>query len=425
MEENRKIDFGKIFRGDSIIWIVFFTFMLVSIMEQFSAGSALTYKYGSISGPILRHTASLLAGAVIMFILSYIPVRWLRSPWIVWLAYGGTCVMQLMTFTSFGRKYNGARRWIEIHGQLIQPSEFLKVALMLLVARLMWRYQELKYKNEELSKAYYWGALVAILVPAVLVIHSNMSSAIMMLVAGGFVLFLGGLEKKHIAIIGGAAVILFGGLYTLHLNGMKLGGHMDSGMNRVDHIWKPTDPATAYLINKDSTDFQEKMCKVAIANGRMPKGPGNSEVRDKLPLAFADSIFAICIEDLGLLGAILLIMLYFVILYRGGHFAVHSPDVFTALIVSGLSLMLTMQAIISMLVVCGFGPNTGQPLPFISWGVWDILSMSAVLGVILSASHHIKNGADEPSSQKEEAVVTPKTTRRRRRKESDIIEDLD
>ena len=146
--------------------------------------------------------------------------------------------------------------------------------------------------------------------------------------------------------------------------------------------------ADRYRITDENRQIMNS--KIAIANGISPSGPGNSEQRDYLPLAFSDFIFAVIVEEYGILGAVFTIALYLGILFIGGQIARNCDRAYPALLVTGLSILIVLQAMISMAVTVQLGPVTGQPLPLISRGGTSILVTSAYLGIILSISQYTR-----------------------------------
>jgi cell division protein FtsW len=225
----------------------------------------------------------------------------------------------------------------------------------------------------------------------------NLSTAILL---GGIVLilwFLARIPWKYIlSTIGIAIVLLVAGYAIVEFGFVRSGKTIERGpfkraitwVNRVDDIFaEHADDSAEFKLTDDN--YQRSIAKVAVARGgRSPFGvlPGNSQERDYLPQAFADYIFAIIVEESGVFGALVLIFIYMAVLFRACQTSSRFGDYAALLMVMGLALMLTCQALVSMMVAVGLGPVTGQPLPLISRGGTSALITSAYFGIIMSVS---------------------------------------
>ena len=173
---------------------------------------------------------------------------------------------------------------------------------------------------------------------------------------------------------------------------------------RIDRHFEH-DNASKYVLTDEN--IQEVYSSVAIARGgKSPVGvlPGNSKERDYLPLAFADYIFAIFVEESGIAGALFLIFLYLAILFRACNISSRYNDMPAMLMTMGLALMITCQALISMLVAVGLGPVTGQPLPLISRGGTSVLITSIYFGIMMAVSREQKELQNRVNETKEESL---------------------
>jgi len=284
----------------------------------------------------------------------------------------------LLLYTlAFGSHINNASRWIPIPGTGLsfQTSDLAKLALITYLARTLSRKQE-TIKNVKESFAPIMGAVCVVFA---LIAWANMSTALMLFGVSILLLIMGRISIKQIGITCLAGILVVAGI-------MFLGPRRHLYMTRINTFMHPekVDPDKA---------FQANHAKIAIANGGiLGRGPGNSVERNYLPESYSDEIYAIIVEEYGLLGGIALIGLYLFLLYRCIKIVTKAPKAFGALLAAGLSFSLTIQAFANMAVAVGLGPVTGVPLPLVSMGGTSILFTSVAFGIILSVSRDI----DEP-----------------------------
>ncbi len=237
-----------------------------------------------------------------------------------------------------------------------------------------------------------------------LILPENFSTAILLFGVIFVMMFIGKVSGKKLAMLAGG--ILVAGVLTVLFIEIIPEEKTPSVMHRF-YTWESRikqkfladdNPENAYVINDDN--LQVMHGKIAIARGGVTGVlPGNSVQRDFLPQAYSDFIYAIIVEELGLIGGIVVILLYMTLLFRAGRIATLSRTVFPALLVIGLSLMIVTQAFVSMAVATSLGPVTGQPLPLISRGGTSILITSIYFGILLGVTRQIKeqvNPEDEP-----------------------------
>jgi cell division protein FtsW len=297
--------------------------------------------------------------------------------------------MLLLTYAGMGVTINGATRWLRIGGIVFQPSELAKLTLIIVVADLLSR-----IKNKDDEKKYFFIVLGITGFVCLLILFNNLSTTLLL---GGIVFLLFFLARVHIKYWGSVFLItvalLVGGYFLVKEVYVKPGRQIEASLmqraitwvNRVDAM---VEEFKAPGDSKQSLEenYQRTIAKVAIAHGgASPVGvlPGNSTERDFLPQAFADYIFAIIVEESGLIGSFLLMLLYLSILFRSCLISSKYADYSAMLMVMGLALMLTCQALVSMMVSVGIGPVTGQPLPLISRGGTSALVTSLYFGIIM------------------------------------------
>jgi cell division protein FtsW len=285
---------------------------------------------------------------------------------------------------------NGAARWVRIAGITFQPSELAKLSLIIVVAD-----QLARIRTEEDKWKYFLRTLIITGVVALPIMASNLSTAILIC---GIVFCLWVLAripwKYTLSVVGIAVVVLMLGYLLVEFAFVRPGHEMHgpfkratTWVSRIDRHFADDDGGSKYQLTDDN--IQEVYASVAIARGgTTPLGvfPGNSKERDYLPLAFADYIFAIIVEESGVIGAGFLIFLYLAILFRACNVSSRYSDMPAMLMVMGLALMITCQALISMLVAVGLGPVTGQPLPLISRGGTSVLITSVYFGIMMGVS---------------------------------------
>lgn len=382
---------------DKTYWALFLTLVVVAVIALFSAGSTLVYERHSVLGPVLSQMIFLFLGVAIAFFIQFVPSMYIRAGGYVLLGFSLLCLYFIMLFphSSMVATINGASRWIKIGGFTFQPSELAKLSLIIVVADLLSR-----IKTEEDKKKYFFWTLGLTAATALPIMTGNLSTAVLL---GGIVLimwFLAHLPWKYIlATVGIAVALLVAGYLIVEFGFVrqhrKMGGPFARAVTwvgRIDDIFtEHNQDAAEFKLTDDN--YQRSIAKVAVARGgKSPVGvlPGNSQERDFLPQAFADYIFAIIVEESGMVGAIFLIFIYLAVLFRACLTSSRFGDYAAMLMVMGLALMLTCQALVSMMVAVGLGPVTGQPLPLISRGGTSAVITSVYFGIIMAVSREQK-----------------------------------
>jgi cell division protein FtsW len=287
----------------------------------------------------------------------------------------------------FGANVNEASRWVTIPiiNQTFQTSDLAKLALITFLARTLSKKQE---NIKDVKKAFL-PIMASVCVVFVLIALANLSTALMLFGVSILLLIMGRISIKQISIVGLAGVVLLGAV-------MMLGPRRKTYISRIDTFIHPekADPDKA---------FQSNHAKIAIATGGIfGKGPGNSTQRNFLPHPYSDFVFALIIEEYGMVGGVGLVLLYLLFLYRCVLIVTDSPKAFGALLAAGLSFSLTIQAFANMAVAVGLGPVTGVPLPLVSMGGTSILFTSVAFGIILSVSRDIE---EKKLKSKEKVII--------------------
>jgi len=378
----------KYLRGDTTLWIVFIMLCIVSIIEMYSASSTLAYKAANHTIPVLRHASFLAGGALIAILVHLIPYRYIRLFSYIVLAFS---FLMLIVVLFKGHSENDASRWIVIGGFQFQPSEFAKLSVIIVAADFISRIRD--SKTDE--KKYFWSTLIMLAIICPLILVENFSTAVILFGVVFLMMFIGRVSIKRLLILLGsivlAVVLGFGAIKAIPQDKMpKAFDRAYTWIARIDRFSEASDGKDdKYIITDENRQVQHG--RIAIARGGIfGVFPGNSVERDYLPQAYSDFIYAIIIEEMGLGGGLLVILLYLILLFRAGRIATQSPTVFPAVLVIGLSLMIVIQAFVSMSVATSLGPVTGQPLPLISRGGTSILITCIYFGIIFGITRQLK-----------------------------------
>jgi cell division protein FtsW len=354
----------KNLQGDKVIWATVFGLSLISILVVYSAIGTRAYRESaSTEWLLLKHTIHILIALGAIWVAHKIDYRFYSrlSKIGLWISIP----LLIYTFTN-GVSINDASRWIAIpiFGSF-QPSDFASLALIINIASMLSkRQQNIDDIKESLIPILMWCGVICGLIAL-----TNLSTAILLLATCFLIMFIGRVPVKYLAmlvlvgILAGAAAIQFG------VRG-------ETAKNRI----------TNFVEGKE-LPFQAKHARIAVATGGVVgKGPGNSDQRNILPHPYSDFVYAIVIEEYGMIGGIVVLALYLILLHRGMKAAYNSERAFAGLLSAGLSFDLVCQAMVNMGVVVGLGPITGQPLPFISMGGTSMIFTGLSVGIILSVS---------------------------------------
>jgi cell division protein FtsW len=383
----------KNFKGDPIIWTIVLLLIAISAVEMYSASSALAFRQSDYNSPVLRHILFLSVGFCIVFVVHLIPYK--RFPMAGTLLLPFSIVLLAITLV-MGVSTNNASRWLEIGGFQFQPSELAKLAVIIVLAFILGRKQQEKQPADESFKI----GMIILAVTCVMILPENFSTGILLFLVGFLMMFFGRISLKKLGktmgIIVGLCLLLY--LIAPYMPEVKPFHRLSTWRERVDqHFFNKggKKDLKTFVINDDN--YQAAHAKIAVANSNgLGLGIGNSVERDFLPQAYSDFIFAIIIEETGLIGALVVMLLYLILLFRAGVLANKSPSAFSALLVMGLTSMIVVQAFLNMAVAVGLAPVTGQPLPMISRGGTSILVTSIYFGIILSVSRYVNEETQKP-----------------------------
>ncbi|MBO4827767.1 MAG: FtsW/RodA/SpoVE family cell cycle protein [Prevotella sp.] len=386
--------------------MVFFLLCIISIVEVYSASSVLTYKSGNYWSPMIKHAGLLLVGVFCMVVVMNVKCKYFKivTPFML-----GFSLFTLVWVLLAGHSTNGAQRWISLVGIQFQPSEIAKGAMILAVAQILSAMQTERGADKRAFK--YILIVCSVIVP--LIMLENLSTAVLLCAVIVMMMFIGRVPLGQIGKLLG--VVMLAGAFliaTIMIVGneeeakdpklamteaaeaeVEKPGALDKLFHRAD-TWKSR--INNFLNSKEvapnefdlDKDAQVAHANIAIASSNIVgKGPGNSVERDFLSQAFSDFIYAIIIEEMGIIGAIVVCLLYIILLFRTATIANRCVNTFPALLIMGLALLLVTQAMFNMLVAVGLVPVTGQPLPLISKGGTSTIINCIYMGAILSVSY--------------------------------------
>ena len=391
--------FNKIFRGDRSIWIVFMLLCLVSLVEVYSATSTLAFKNTNYFAPIVKHAQFLLAGFCLALLIHNFPSKYFSVA--ILLLPVSIGLLLLTMFSKFGVNVNEATRFISFMGVQFQPSEFGKLACIVFVAFML---SKQKQFSPDIT---FWIIIAGVGITCGLILPDNFSTAALLFIVCYLLMIVGQAPIKKMILL---FIILFlsGGLFVSALHYVPreyakehLLDRFVTWQGRWDDFANDKSDGNKYAINGDN--FQVNHAKIAIARGGIfGKLPGRSVQRDYLPQAYSDFIYAIIIEELGLvIGGIGVLLLYVILMFRVAIIARRCEKLFPKYLALGCGLLIVIQAFINMAVAVNLIPVTGQPLPLISRGGTSTMLTCIYFGIILSVSR-FSAGMDETVEKDDE-----------------------
>lgn len=399
-EPSSELQKAPLPKADKYIWAIYIAILVISVIELYSASSR-EVTASNVFGPLIRHCEMLGLGMVFTIALSRMHYRWLIpiTPIFVLIT------LLLGFYVLFkGDIINGARRSTTLMGIAIQPAELLKLSVVLIIALVM---SKNKLKMGVKTRGVVISAAFVLLCGGLLFSQGLTNTLLLMGISFAMMLIAGVEWKKFgivllaYAVLGGGAVMLkhkskpeYSEAEWTHIQetGKNFAGEettiarSGTQQNRIAQ-WLGNDSVPKYAETITSKNRQEQYSYMAQANGGIiGQLPGNSRETARLPLAFSDYIFAIVVEDWGLLGGLGLLALYLWLLARAGAIASRCSRAFPALLVLGMAVLIVLQALFHMAIVTGVFPVSGQPLPLISKGGSSILATSIAFGIMLSVS---------------------------------------
>ena len=402
----KKLQNTSLIHGDLGIWVVFLVMCAISLIEVYSASSRMTFASGAYWAPIMQHGSYMLIGIFIAWLVHLIPCNYFKLLCTIGMFLS---FFLLIAVLLIGQKTNDAGRWIQIGFIRFQPSEIAKLSLVGFSCFILSSLRDEKGASMTGFKIVAMAAFITIL----LIFTENASTALIIAVVMYGICFYAQIRKR---ILIGALCLGLGGIGSIFVAAhsipeqtltewSKSAGplhRLSTWVHRItDKQERPDDPK----MYRPQENPQKTYAKVAIATSNViGRGPGNSRQRDFIPQAFSDFIYAIIIEELGFLGAVLVMVLYLILMYRSMRIAQKCKSLFPSYLVMGLALMIVVQAMMNMAVAVGAFPVTGQPLPLISRGGTSLFITSTYIGIILSVSYTAKR---KPEYETKQATENP------------------
>lgn len=409
MEATRDIQFSELrntFRtnnllsktkGDKVIWALVVLLTLVSLLAVYSATGSLAYKNykGNTEIYLFKQVAFILAGIMVIYFAHLINYTFYSKVARIVFLFS----IPLLIYTLFfGVKMNEGSRWIRlpIINMTMQTSDLAKLALFMYLARLLSKKQEIikDFKKGFLPVIWPVALTCALIAPA------NLSTALLLGASCLMLLFIGRVSTKHILMTIGVALIplifLVAAAVIRHKTSSEdtvvtkktssaLTARVDTWIGRVESFIYGTKE------DIDGGVYQVSQAKIAISKGGVfGVGPGNSTTRDFLPQAYNDFIYAIIIEEYGMMGGAFIMFIYLVFLYRCIRIFKRCPFAFGAFLALGLSFTLAIQAVANMAVTVNLFPVTGVTLPLVSMGGTSFIFTCLAIGIILSVARNVE-----------------------------------
>ncbi|MDP1623491.1 MAG: FtsW/RodA/SpoVE family cell cycle protein [Bacteroidales bacterium] len=380
---------AKDIKGDKVIWIVVVILCIFSLLAVYSSTGTLANKkqHGNTEYYLFKHFMILAFGLGLMYITHLVKYTYYSR--ISQIGLFLTLPLLLTTLIS-GTNINDANRWltVPIVNLTFQSSDVAKLFLIMYLARVLSKKQELV---QDFRKGFL-PVIIPVIIVTILILPANFSTAAILFVTCIVLMFIGRISLKYmlsLAVLGTVGIVM---IFMLSKTFPELFPRGTTWVARIDHFINNKEADT------DAT-YQVDQAKIAIVQGGiMGKSPGKSTQRNFLPHPYSDFIFAIIIEEYGLIGGAFLLLLYLILFFRVIRIATRSQGNFGSLLSIGIGFSLVFQALINMAVAVNLFPVTGQTLPLVSMGGTSIWFTSISLGIVLSVSRtadiETKNGTE-------------------------------
>ncbi len=375
------LQFVKNIKGDKVIWIVVFILCIFSLLAVYSSTGMLASKkqHGNTEYYLVKHLMILGFGLGLMYVTHLVKYTYYSR--ISQIGLFLTFPLLLITLIS-GTNLNEANRWltVPIVNLTFQSSDVAKLFLIMYLARILSKKQELV---QDFRKGFL-PVIIPVALVTVLILPANFSTAAILFVTCMVLMFIGRISLKYMASLVGLGILAIMLIFALSKTFPTLFPRGTTWVARVDHF-----------INKDEAEpdatYQVDQAKIAIVSGGIfGKSPGKSTQRNFLPHPYSDFIFAIIIEEYGLVGGSFVLFLYLILFFRVIRIASRCQGNFGTLLSLGIGFSLVFQAMINMAVAVNLFPVTGQTLPLVSMGGTSIWFTSISIGIILSVSRRIE-----------------------------------
>ena len=381
-------------KGDKVIWAIVIILTLVSLLVVYSSTGSLAYKYSkSTESFLFKQFAFIILGVIIIYFAHRVNYTiYSRIALILFMV-----AIPLLIYTYFfGAKINEGSRWIKLPviNMTFQTSDLAKLALFMYMSRQLSRKQHV---IKDFKKGFL-PIIIPVAIICLLIAPANLSTAILVAATSLLLMFIGRISTKHILATIGIAMIPIAILLTIAVKYYDKQEHKTKDLPAIFAVgrvptWIGRIQTFMYSSKEDNNEklYQINQAKIAIANGGwFGVGPGNSSARNFLPHSYSDFIFAIILEEYGLLGGAFIVFIYLLFLYRCIRLYRKCPFAFGAFLALALSFTLVIQAIANMGVNVNVFPNTGVTLPLVSMGGSSFLFTCLSIGIILSVARNVE-----------------------------------
>ena len=379
--------FNKLFRGDKVIWRVVALLSLISLLAFYSSSERVAHmKYdGDTTRALISHAVTLVIGLAALYVVYLGNYKFYSRIF----SFALLVVLPLLLVTTFaGKDINGASRVVDIFGVSFQTSDLAKVALIGYLARAVALRQDREVELKEAAIVYF----LPITLTVGLIFTENLSTAVILFVVCFYLIYMGRVKIKFLAIFLVALMLGLGFYMVIKSNGDDAGRTV-TWVTRFLNFFgdEPGMDGTEAERFKAMNDSQDIQSKLAVASGGVfGKLPGKSTQRNFLQHPYSDFIFSIIVEEYGLVGAVVVMILYLILLYRAGLIIHSMPGSFGGYVSFALASLIVVQAFVHIGVAVSVIPITGQPLPFISKGGSSMLFTGIAIGIILSVSKELE-----------------------------------
>jgi cell division protein FtsW len=382
MENTTQESTKRIFYGDRWIWMVVLVLSVISVLSVYSSNSTIAHRFrdGNFEFYLFKHLGLILSGLFFLYLVHFADYRFFSR--VGQIALWISIPLLLVTLIT-GTSVNSAQRWLSIPiiNATFQTSDLAKLALMMYLAR------QLSKKQETIKdfKSGFLPLIIPIGLVCLLILPANFSTAAIVFATSLVLLFIGRVNMKYIFSLIGIGLLSFGLFLLIALN-FNLPGRIGTWKQRIEN----------FTSGSGEGNYQANNAKMAIANGGLfGLGPGNSRQRNFLPQSESDYIYATVIEEYGLIGGIVVMLMYLILFYRVMRMIRFSPNSFATFLAVGCMILLVFQAFINMAVATGLFPVTGQTLPLVSAGGTSIWFTSIAIGIIINISRHcVQNNSE-------------------------------
>lgn len=371
-------------QGDRVIWVIAIIFLVFSLLVVYSSTGLLGFKIGNTEYFLVKQIFIVTFGLMLMYLVHLFNFKYFSRIAQLMLFIAIPLLILTMIFApNENESFRNLRFNVAGHSLSFQPFDFAKLALIMFIARYL-----AKNKDESIDpRISFMTIILPILVVCGLILRSNLSTAAILFFVSFILLYVGKVRMKYLLTLMGIGAGFFVVLIVISLFSDGLLPRVETWTNRIE----------GFVSSEENEElYQVQQSKIAVATGGLiGKMPGNSTQRNFLPQPYNDYVYAIIVEEYGILGGITVIFLYMILFFRSIKIARKCELKFGSYLVFGISFLMVLQALINMGVAVDLLPVTGQTLPFLSMGGTSLWFSCIGLGIILSVSKNIKEQVEE------------------------------